>query len=242
MTSLFFEKDEVRQLYKPSTWQSVCWSELEAALCSNTRLFPCIYGVTGFNKNNLRFAFLEEMAASQVAAILSCYLLHAKQYGRYTSLVIFERPREVQNMESYREKFWSLLKELSILDKKPWPQDIPHNIDEPKWEFCFSGEPFFVVCNTPAHIKRQSRRSTGFMVAFQPRWVFQGITDDHRKAEQAFSNVRSRLQDYDFISPSPCLGRYGDENNREYSQYFIDDDNNVPKCPMSQLKINTIVS
>src|SRR5262249_39725085 len=108
-------------------------------------------------------------------------------------------------------------------------------MDDPKWEFSFAGEPVFVVCTTPAHIARQSRHSTGFMITFQPRWVFDKILRMEKTAEAAFANITNLLKRYDFIQQSPPLGHYGDPNNREYLQYFLDDDNGTFEYPLEQL-------
>lgn len=105
------------------------------------------------------------------------------------------------------------------------------------WEFCFNGEPIFVVCMTPAHTLRQSRRSSGFMLTFQPRWVFDDILGIQEKATSSFQLVRERLKQYDFLNLSPSLGKYGDIDNREWKQYFLNEDNDtVSKCPFYKLK------
>ncbi|WP_375627400.1 MULTISPECIES: YqcI/YcgG family protein [unclassified Bartonella] len=71
-----------------------------------------------------------------------------------TSFVAFEKPALVQSIKVYREKFWSILKDLRTLDDQEWPKHIPKNMDNPLWEFCFHGEPMFIVCNTPSYINR----------------------------------------------------------------------------------------
>ena len=107
------------------------------------------------------------------------------------------------------------------------------------WEFSFAGEPIFVVCTTPAHVMRQSRRSSAFMLTFQPRWVFEKILGTEKAANAAFAEVRKRLVPYDSASPSPLLGRYGAADGREYQQYFLHDDNNASTgCPFAKLAQN----
>ncbi len=138
-------------------------------------------------------------------------------------------------MEAYRGMFWQFLEDLAHIDEMPWPAAIPTRLDEPAWEFCFAGEPIFVICNTPAHVLRQSRRSTCLMLTFQPRWVLARITRTPESARAAFSAVRERLAPYDLVSQTPTLGRYGDPKNREYAQYFIDDTNVYPSCPRAAL-------
>jgi FPC/CPF motif-containing protein YcgG len=104
------------------------------------------------------------------------------------------------------------------------------------WEFSFAGEPIFVVCSTPAHVMRQSRRSSAFMMTFQPRWVFDKILGTEKAAAAAFAKVRERLVPFDTTGPSPLLGHYGNPEGREYSQYFLYDDNQIPpECPFHRL-------
>jgi FPC/CPF motif-containing protein YcgG len=133
-------------------------------------------------------------------------------------------------LSTYKKQFWSTLKELVELDRHPWPADIPTEIDSPLWEFSFAGEPIFVVCGTPAHVLRQSRRSSTFMMTFQPRWVFANILDSPA-GERAFGKIRERLANFDLVPTSPALGKYGDADNREFAQYFLDDENGPASCP-----------
>jgi FPC/CPF motif-containing protein YcgG len=83
---------------------------------------------------------------------------------------------------------------------------------------------------------RQSRRSSAFMLTFQPRWVFEKILGTEKAANAAFAEVRKRLIPYDSASPSPHLGRYGAADGREYQQYFLHDDNESGGgCPFAKL-------
>ncbi|MEM1065287.1 MAG: YqcI/YcgG family protein [Pseudomonadota bacterium] len=229
-------KTEVSKLYSDPCWQRVVFSEFEATLDSRSRPFPCVFGVAGFRKDEVRFAFVDKLTADSLSGVLKDYLAQARSFGTYTSLVVFSRPGPVKNLESYRRDFWGLLDDLEAIDDTPRPADIPEALDTDHWEFCFAGEPIFVVCNTPANILRQSRRSTSFMVTFQPRWVFDGIlgTDDPAM-HRALATVRERLADFDAIEPAPYLGEYGKPGNREYQQYFIDDTNAAPQCPYHAL-------
>lgn len=212
------------------------FSEFESTLESKSRPFPCVFGVTGHKTDQLRYAFLDQLGAEDVAPLLTEYLANARSYGRMTSLVLFARPGPVQSIDAYRDRFWSLLDDLERVDTAPRPADIPEALDDPAWEFCFGGEPIFVVCNTPAHVLRQSRRSTSYTITFQPRWVFEGITDvDTPAMTRALATVRQHLTNFDAVSPAPFLGAYGDPENREFRQYFIDDTNDAPRCPFHAL-------
>jgi FPC/CPF motif-containing protein YcgG len=235
MTDLL-SKTEIFSRFPASSWQRIVFSEFEATVSSTARPFPCVFGVTGLAKDQLRFVFPDPLTPETLAPVLADYVAKARDFGRMTSLVAFGRPGPVQGIEDYRRRFWSLLDGLERLDTAARPADIPRDLDSDLWEFCFGGEPIFVVCNSPAHVLRQSRRSTSFMVTFQPRWVFDGIMDrDDPAQRRALDKVRDRLAAFDAIQPSPFLGHYGAEGNREYRQYFIDDTNEAPACPFHQL-------
>lgn len=233
---IVLSKGEVCASYDNPSWQRVLFSEFEATLTSKSRPFPCVFGVTGIKADQLRYAFLDPLTPETLAPALRSYLSVARSLGKMTSLVVFGRPGPVQDIDAYRDRFWSLLDGLERLDDAPRPSAVDRKLDSASWEFCFGGEPIFVVCNTPANVMRQSRRSTAFMITFQPRWVFEGLTDsDDPAVLKALRTVRERLADFDLIEASPHLGKYGDPENREYRQYFIDDKNDTPKCPFHQL-------
>lgn len=230
-----FDRTEIAAAFVAGDWRQILFKEFEATLTSDARPFPCVFGVAGLKANQLRFAFPDPLTPETLAPLLKVYLAKARSYGPNTSLVVFGRPGPVQCLEAYKAKFWDLLKGLAAIDNHPWPADIPEALDTPGWEFSFAGEPIFVVCNTPAHVHRQSRRSTGFMMTFQPRWVFDNILGSEVAAERAYQMVRERLVAYDLLAASPALGRYGEPENREFAQYFLGDDNERARCPFHSL-------
>lgn len=216
-------------------WQKNVYSRFEAALLSKRMLFPCPYGVAGHKSGQLRFGFCDAASASLIAEYLNLFMPKSREFGEFTSLVIFEKPAKVESMEYYHRKFWNIPNDLSALDSSPWPTAIPRKIDHKHWEFCFRGEPIFVLCTTPSHVLRKSRRSSSFTVTFQPRWVFDKVLDTPENAAKVFSLVKERLDKFDIAEKSPFLGKYGDETVRESSQYFIADDNAELACPFKQL-------
>ncbi len=199
------------------------------------RPFPCIFGVRGYKGDQLRYVFHDSVDVRSLAVSLGAFLSQARSFGPNTSLVLFTKPDAILPLDVYRKKFWSLLRELVRQDNRPWPDHIPVELCDPLWEFSFAGEPVFVICNTPAHLLRQSRRSSCFMVTFQPRWVFDKILGTDKAAEQAFSTVRKRLAPYDLVPVSPSLGKYGAPGVYEYQQYFLGDDNERTACPFRTL-------
>jgi len=239
MSRLFLRKSEVGSSFAVSTWQSVLFAEFEAQMCSDARPFPCVFGVAGYRQDQLRYLFLDPFDVEVLGEQLALFVSECRSHGPNTSLVVFSRPRPVQTIDAYYRKLWLTLDQLAALDKSAWPAEIPEQVDHPMWEFSFAGEPIFVVCSTPAHVLRQSRRSSAFMLTFQPRWVFEKILSTDKAAEAAFAEVRKRLLPYDGTSPSPLLGRYGNQDGREYQQYFLFDENDAAtQCPFARLAQN----
>jgi hypothetical protein len=239
MSRLYLRKGEVRSNYAVGTWQSVMFSEFEAQMSSEARPFPCVFGVAGYHQDQLRYLFLDPYDVEVLGGQLGQFVAESRTFGPNTSLVVFTRPRPLQTLDTYYRKMWSTLDQLARLDKTPWPAEIPEQIDHPMWEFSFAGEPIFVVCSTPGHVMRQSRRSSAFMLTFQPRWLFGKILGTEKAAAAAFAKVRKRLIPYDSTSPSPLLGRYGSHDGREYQQYFLRDDNLAGGgCPFAKLALN----
>src|SRR5882757_8384018 len=239
MSRSYLRKSQVGASFAVSSWQSVMFSEFEAQLSSEARPFPCAFGVSVYRADQLRYLFLDPFEVEVLGTHLAHFVAESRSLGPNTSLVVFTRPRPVQTMDAYYRKMWLTLDQLARLDKSPWPDTIPEQIDHPMWEFSFAGEPIFVVCSTPAHVMRQSRRSSAFMLTFQPRWVFEKILATEKAASAAFAEVRKRLIPYDSTSPSPLLGRYGNKDGREYQQYFLHADNRVEGgCPFAKLAQN----
>jgi uncharacterized protein len=240
MTRPYFNKQEIEKEFAEGSWQRVIHAEFVAMLDSSSRPFPCIFGVRGFRTDQLRYVFLDSIAADipRLGCALARFIAEAREFGEYTSLVAFTKPETVRTLEYYHNKFWFILNELARIDPKSWPDSIPRKLDDPAWEFCFAGEPIFVVCSTPAHVTRQSRRSSSFTVSFQPRWVFDRLFRNKKAASGAVTTVRKRLLPFDMITPSRDLGPYGDAANREYKQYFLDDQNQPATCPYAELGVS----
>jgi FPC/CPF motif-containing protein YcgG len=222
----FCNRSEVEEQFPAGSWQRVVFAEFGATVDNPNRAFPCTFAIQGFRQDQLRYLFLDDpINVPNLACSLARYLVSARQAGPNTSLVAFTRPGPVCPIDHYRRLFWSILDQLHRIDGQPWPHRIPSSMDHPEWEFCFAGEAVFVVCNTPAHAARQSRRSSSFMMTFQPRWVFDKSLQTQKAAEAVFGNIRERIKRYDCIPPSSDLGHYGDPDNREFRQYVLDDDN-----------------
>ncbi|WNI18920.1 YqcI/YcgG family protein [Actinacidiphila sp. ITFR-21] len=219
-------------------WGPDAARELVETLLDTDRPFPCTFAVAAAKKQSLRFGFVEsphdESTWAPLAGILDDYLATYKQLGKDTSLVVLFRPDERPGtLDHYFRQFWSVLQFLHDGDPQPWPASTPLDPEELWWEFSFGGTEIFVVCNTPAHVTRHSRHNRGFMITFQPRWVFEGLEADTPRGAKARQVIRNRIRRFDGMEPAAALGNHGQEGNREWRQYFLPDtaDGKVPDCP-----------
>lgn len=212
-------------------WEFDAFSDFQASLTQALKPFPCTLGAAGLAADQLRYHFIEAppatgQAVRELAAALQSFLPDARSFGKNTSLVVFFKEARDLGVRAYQTLFWDVLNRLHGLDAQPWPESVPLDPKERLWEFCFAGEPIFVVCNTPSHRARKSRYAKHFMLTFQPRWVFDGVIGDGAPhAERIRDEIRRRLLAFDALGPSPDLGGYGDEAYREWKQYFLLDTN-----------------
>ncbi|WP_246218492.1 YqcI/YcgG family protein [Litoribacterium kuwaitense] len=208
-------------------WEQYVYQQFYSGMLESHPPFPCVLGVDGVTRDQVRYCFIhsaEEDDVVDLANALRTYVENCREFGRNTSLVAFFKPEpQTYTLSSYEDRFWTILQLLNDNDEKPWPPHIPKHPDHPLWEFCFHGEPMFVVCNTPAHEERLSRHSDVFMMTFQPRWVFEGLGLNTKAGQVIQHKVRKRLNDYDKVAAHPELGWYGQEENREWRQYFLHD-------------------
>lgn len=211
-------------------WGPACLDDLVEALLSNDSPFPCTFAVAAAKKRTLRFSFVDDLDDQgtwhPLVDVIRTYLDTYQSLSSDTSLIVFFRPQaRVRSLAEYHAKFWSVLQFLHEQDPERWPEAVPEDPDHPLWEFSFGGTSIFVVCNTPAHVRRRSRYSPGFVITFQPRWVFDGLEADSPRGAAARRVIRRRLRAFDGTPPSAALGNYGDPANREWRQYFLPDKN-----------------
>ncbi|HTF48613.1 MAG TPA: YqcI/YcgG family protein [Pseudonocardia sp.] len=226
-------------------WGPTCLDDLVEALVSTESPFPCTFAVAAAKKRTLRFGFVDDLddvgSWTSLTTVISAYLDTYQALSKDTSLVVFFRPqRQVRPIEEYHAKFWSVLQYLHDHDPERWPAAVPEDPDDPMWEFSFGGTSIFVVCNTPSHTRRRSRYSPGFVITFQPRWVFEGLEPESARGAAARRVIRKRLRAFDGTAPSAALGNYGDPANREWRQYFLPDKNTDAEmgCPFHAGKRN----
>jgi FPC/CPF motif-containing protein YcgG len=223
-------------------WEQDAVDRFTRRMLDRERLFPCVFGVDAVKRNTLRCAFIPRgEGIGPLAEAMTEFVAAAPVLGKRTSLVTFFEPGAGETtLADYRERFWRILQDLHEADSEPWPPDISVDTESPTWEFCFGGMPMFVVANTPSHERRVSRYFESLAITFQPRFVFDDIGEDSPQGQNARKIIRGRLREYDALSPTPELGSFGAPGNREWAQYFLDDDNaplaSDSRCPFHHTK------
>ncbi|MUK88109.1 hypothetical protein GMD78_06835 [Ornithinibacillus sp. L9] len=206
-------------------------------------LFPCIPATIGFSLNQFRYGFVgdprERSTIFELSELLRDFTKSSREFGKYTSLVVFyQLPEEVKttySVKQFEQLFWEQLNGLAAIDRIEWPSDIPIDAHHHMWEFCFEGERYFIYCATPAHKHRKSRQYETMMLAITPRWVFREFYKTNPHAIKIKNMVRKRLSNYDSASIHPHLNSYGNEDNFEWKQYFLRDDyTSLSECPFQR--------
>ncbi|KPL59553.1 YqcI/YcgG family protein [Rossellomorea vietnamensis] len=224
-----------------TSWQQSAYTHFSEVMSDEEHPYPCVPGKQGFQTDTLRFGFAEDPrkdeATDMLVSLLKEYGGISRDTGKYASLVVFFQSEEIEgSVETYQHIFWDLLNRVHKLDDKPWPDGIGKDPHDHTWEFCFDGEPYFAFCATPAHIVRKSRHFPYFLLAFQPRWVFDEINSSTTFGQKLKKVIRKRLVEYDGVDPHPSLKWYGQEDNYEWKQYYLsDDDSSMSKCPFSHM-------
>lgn len=215
------------------TWQEVLLSDFRSRI-EGAPAYPCPFAVSGLRNGQIRFVFQESQEdVSVLAHHLARFLREARGLGKYPALVVFFQPGTVDTLDRYHAALWRILRGLTALDPAPWPSGIPTETDDPRWEFCFTGESVFVMASTPAHSLRKSRYAPSLTLTFQPGWVFDDALVTDEAAARAAEEVRKRLIAYDAAPPHPLLD---DADGSVHHKFFLHDDNRVMQCPYSSLR------
>ena len=230
--------------YPEASWQREALLAFQHELSDQQSRFPCIPATVGHRLGQFRFGFAGDPAtkdtARQLADLLHIYGQQSKEFGAYTSLIVFfdtTKQKELGlDVPSYFHIYWDLLSRTTAYDPASWPNDIPESPENALWEYCFGGEKYFMYCATPAHQQKKSRNFPCMMLAVTPRWVLQEF-ESKSKAAGIKREIRARIIAYDDSDIHPDLNAYGHPDNHEWKQYFLHDDNTSPlKCPFHRNK------
>ncbi len=223
---------------KVPRWWHEAYDDLDSTLGSIDDRFPCIYATRAHRANTLRFVFLQnsdtDEAIAAFAKALSAYLKVCRSLAPHTAFLAFFAPDQpTLSLEEQHAEFWSVLQRLHAMDPSPWPAQIPTNPAEPLWEFCFDGEPTFVLGSGPAHVTRRSRHSAVRAISFQPRFMFDELIATPQRLARARHIIRERVLEVDGIPVHPIIQMYHEDGNREWRQYAVPDDNSPIEgdCP-----------
>jgi uncharacterized protein len=205
--------------------------------------FPCFFAAKAFEAEAPIFLFSDSIRAkvsrAAIARSLREYLsiVTARTGWEAASsvlFVVFKPHHPIRSLGTYQSAVWQLLRHLHLHDPGDWPIDTPTDLDDPDWSFCFGGIPIFVNISCPAnHLRRSRNLGDSLNLVMQPRVAFDEIAGNTPAGLQVRKRIRTRIQTYDLIGPSPALGAYGDPANREWAQYGLDETNKpIPtKCP-----------
>ena len=239
---------QVAKAFPEGTWQREAYDDFKKVLLDEDLIFPCIYATKGFKTDDQLYLFVDSDDLSDprhiqsLTTALTVYLPQARDLGPNTSLVLLAKKMlHHRTMEEYNGLFWELLNGVAKLDPKPWPTNVPRDIDTDRWCLCFGGEPFFTVIQTPAHQARRSRYAPGLTIVFQPKWIFDILFSTDAKRAGALAKVRALLAKYDPVPVSPELKNYGDTGSRESKQYFLLDENEPASCPYDRLSDSEVL-
>ncbi|WP_114577747.1 YqcI/YcgG family protein [Saliphagus sp. LR7] len=226
-------------------WVGAHWRTFRGALLGERteNPFPCFFGAESVRDGEPLYTVVpsttDKDALLDLGRVLLEYLEVWPDHSDRASLVAFFRPpsRELSEAE-YHETLWHILQFLHVHDPEPWPEAIPTDPDDPRWEFSFSGEPMFPTCRAPFYDERRSRYCpVGLEITFQPRALFEGldVTADTEAGQRARDVIQDRLSEYDGVCPHADLGDWGVEGDREWVQYMFsaDDDQFPEECPIT---------
>ncbi|MFO7927955.1 MAG: YqcI/YcgG family protein [Halobacteriota archaeon] len=226
-------------------WVRDHWTTFREGLLGerNGSPFPCFFGAESVANGDPLYTAVPSMtdkdALLDLGRTLLEYLDRWQDHSERASLVTFFKPPERPLTESeYHDSLWHILQFLHVHDPEPWPEDIPTDPDDSRWEFSFGGEPMFPTCRAPFYRTRKSRYCpVGLEITFQPRKLFEtlNVTADTDAGQHARDVIQGRLEEYDGVCPHADLGDWGVEGDREWPQYMLsEDESQAPEeCPIN---------
>ena len=134
---------------------------------------------------------------------------------------------------------WNALEWIHIHDPERWPDEIPDDPDNPAWCFCFNGVQLFINMSSGEHKRLRNRNLCDFMtLVINPRENFDAVASlNTRQGRLLRENIRKRLEKYNNGFVPPELGFYGEESNKEWKQYQLEEEGmkRPDRCPFSHV-------
>ena len=223
-------------------WQATRYRTFRETMTDEAAPYPCYFAVEAQREGYFRYTFVDsptdETALADLVDPLATFLEEYRSYGEYPSLVVLFRPPDGDlAAETYKRQFWTVLRYLQEHDPEPWPASVPTDPEHPKWQFCFAGEPVFLVGRAPFYERRRSRHTPhGLEITVQPWGIFEGLTGLDDEGQEARTIIRERLAEYDDVGMHPDAGDFVDPRTHEWKQYMLPETNaeSVARCPLPE--------
>lgn len=201
--------------------------------------YPCHFGTTAQQLGHNVFVCCERGDAQGLKPLADTLLeFYARTRGgpRRMSLIVFAGPPQAApSLERDGAEFWRILRGLREHDPLPWPADRTEDCTDPRWQWCFNGEPWFVFAGSPAYRARRSRNlGPCLTIVFQTQRVFEGLSGATASGQLAKQHIRERLERYDAVGPHPHLGDPLHSSTHKWRQYLLPDDQRIvpaDACP-----------
>ncbi|MDZ3952297.1 YqcI/YcgG family protein [Bacillus thuringiensis] len=245
--SYLYDKSRITKEMKNGTlddWKVKIHENFYENIIDPYKKFPCYFAVNSEKNGWSRYLFVnsayDENELLKMKDGVYEYIKSYKKIAKRTTLVIFFKPTMKKMLaEDYKKQFWHVLNYLLLNDPEPWNSKIPRDPNNIKWEFCFAGEPIFVVCRAPFYSDRKSRYTEQSLeITLQPRGTLDDITGDTKQGKKIRELIRGKLLEYDDIAIHPDIGDYGENEKYEWKQYILPETNeeSVTKCPLTTLE------
>ena len=223
-------------------WRATRYRTFRETMTAESAPFPCFFAVEAQREGYFRYAFpastTDEDALANLADVLAEFIGRYESFGEHPSLVVlFRPPDEELSAGQYKRRFWGVLQYLQEHDPEPWPASVPTDPEHPKWQFCFAGEPLFLVGRAPFYERRRSRFTPhGLEITVQPWSIFDGLTGLDDEGQEARTIIRDRLAAYDDAEMHPDAGDFVDPRAKEWQQYMLPETNaeSVARCPLPE--------
>ncbi|MFW8593295.1 YqcI/YcgG family protein [Cribrihabitans neustonicus] len=227
-----------------SAWQQRALADFASR--AGDEAFPCLFCRKAWKDGTIRFLFAEcgpDLEYDDLLLGLTDYTNFVQRTDikdrLLTPLVVFFETSRLQSGPLHTLG-WDILNWVHRMDPAPWPADVPDEPDQADWSFCFNGVQLFVNMSSPEHEALRSRNLGGCLTfVINPRENFDALASlKTRSGKLVRERIRARVAAFNGGAVPQELGFYGDENNREWMQYQLEEDS-LPRpaaCPFSPRK------
>lgn len=204
--------------------------------------FPCLFGRRAWKDKTNKFLFCGRLAdggQEHFRRGLLEYTEFVKKTPvreRLFSPLIISVVDFIKEPEKHHLMAWQLMQYLIDNDKAPWPDNVPIDVDNPLWTFCFNNVQLFFNISTPAHQVLRSRRlSSCLTLVVNPRENFDVVANSKERSGQLIrQKIRDRVRDYNAGFVPAELGFFGHDDNFEWKQFQVSEPNlpGPSQCPL----------